>query len=77
MSYEDGDAAMNAIFHLMLTTMENGHPAAFVEPHGQSISPLITVSSATVAYCPVETFLVRTIRNILGDAQQLIEPERK
>lgn len=72
LSYEDGDAAMNAIFRLMTDDAVNGHPAPFVQPawsiylafdegeyfHGGSSDP-------------VETFTRPQIREVLDNAQKI------
>jgi len=73
LSYEDGDAAMNAVFRLMTDDALNGHPDPFVQPawaiylafdegeydHGGSTDP-------------VETFTRPQIRHVLDNAQQIV-----
>lgn len=78
LSYEDGDAAMNAVFGMMTEDAGNGHPDPWVQPawsiylafdegeydHGGSSDP-------------VETFTRPQIRDVLANAQQVVGPERE
>lgn len=73
LSYEDGDAAMNAVFQLMTDDAVNGHPDPFVQPAWS-----IYLAFDEGEYChggttdPVETFTRPQIRQVLENTQQLL-----
>jgi hypothetical protein len=75
LSYEDGDAAMNAVFYMMTDDAVNGHPDPFVQPAWS-----IYLAFDEGEYChggstdPVETFTRPQIRHVLDDAQQIGGP---
>ena len=72
LSYEDGDAAMNAIFQLMTDDALNGHPDPFVQP---AWSIYIAFDEGEYrqggSTNPVETFTRPQIRDILDNSQQI------
>ena len=71
LSYEDGDAAMNAIFQMMIDDAANNHPNPWVEP---AWSIYLAFDEGEYNHAgstdPVETFTRPQIRTILTDAQQ-------
>lgn len=71
LSYEDGDAAMNAVFQMMMDDAANNHPNPWVEP---AWSIYLAFDEGEYNHAgstdPVETFTRPQIRTILADAQQ-------
>jgi hypothetical protein len=73
LSYEEGDAAMNAVFRLMTDDAVNGHPDPFVQP---AWSIYLAFDQGEYYHDgstdPVETFTRPQIREVLENAQQML-----
>ena len=71
MSYEDADAAMNAIFAMMVDDAANGKADAFIEP---AFSIYIAFDEGEYEHHegedPVEKYTRPAIRDLLNDARQ-------